>query len=179
MSKNWYVLQVKTGCENKVRETLTKMFTEDFKDHKDALGQILVPSENILEMRSGKKRETQRKFYPGYVLIEADLSDEVWHLIKSMPNVVKFVGGRSDKPVALTPPEVDRIMQRVQESVDKPKPKVLFEAGEIVRVIDGPFADFSGTIEEVNYDKNRLRVAVLIFGRSTPVDLDFSQVEKS
>ena len=145
----------------------------------EKFGEILVPTEEVVEMREGQKRKSERKFFPGYVLVQMELDDETWHLVKSVPKVMGFIGGTPDKPAPITDKEADAILQRVQEGVEKPKPKVLFEPGEVVRVTHGPFNDFNGVVEEVNYEKNRLRVAVLIFGRSTPVELEFGQVEKS
>jgi transcriptional antiterminator NusG len=145
----------------------------------DMFGQILVPTEEIVEMKGGQKRRSDRKFFPGYVLVEMEMNDESWHLVKEVPKVMGFIGGTSDRPAPISEKEADTILNRVQEGVDKPRPKILFEPGEMVRVVDGPFNDFNGTIEEVNYEKSRLRVAVLIFGRSTPVELDFHQVEKT
>ena len=145
----------------------------------DMFGDILVPTEEIVEMKGGQKRRSDRKFFPGYVLVEMEMNDESWHLVKEVPKVMGFIGGTSDKPAPISEKEADTILNRVQEGVDKPRPKILFEPGEMVRVVDGPFNDFNGTIEEVNYEKSRLRVAVLIFGRSTPVELDFHQVEKT
>jgi len=144
----------------------------------DKFGEILVPTEEVIEMRAGQKRKSDRKFFPGYVLVQMEMMDDTWHLVKEVPKVMGFVGGSSDKPAPITDREAEKILQRVQDGVEKPRPKVLFEAGEVVRVTEGPFADFNGVVEEVNYEKNRLRVAVLIFGRSTPVELEFSQVEK-
>jgi len=144
----------------------------------EKFGQILVPTEEVVEMRSGQKRKSDRKFFPGYVLVQMEMDDETWHLVKSVPKVMGFIGGSSDQPAPITEKEADTILQRVQEGTEKPRPKILFEPGEVVRVIDGPFNDFNGVVEEVNYEKNRLRVAVLIFGRSTPVELEFGQVEK-
>jgi transcriptional antiterminator NusG len=144
----------------------------------DKFGEILVPTEEVVEMREGQKRRSERKFFPGYVLVQMEMDDETWHLVKEVPKVLGFIGGSSDRPAPITEKEADHILQRVQEGVDKPRPKVLFEPGEVVRVTDGPFNDFSGVVEQVNYEKNRLQVAVQILGRSTPVELDFSQVEK-
>jgi transcriptional antiterminator NusG len=144
----------------------------------DKFGQILVPTEEVVEMRDGQKRKSSRKFFPGYVLIQMDMDDDSWHLVKDAPKVMGFIGGTSDKPAAITEKEADAILNRVQEGAEKPRPKVLFEPGEVVRINDGPFNDFNGVVEEVDYDKSRLRVEVSIFGRSTPVDLEFSQVEK-
>jgi transcriptional antiterminator NusG len=141
-------------------------------------GEILVPTEEVVEMREGQKRSTSRKFFPGYVLVQMDMNDDTWHLVKDVPRVMGFIGGTSDRPAPISDREAQSILDRVQEGVEKPRPKVLFEPGEMVRIIDGPFNDFSGVVEEVDYEKSRLRVSVLIFGRSTPVDLEFGQVEK-
>jgi transcriptional antiterminator NusG len=142
-------------------------------------GDILVPTEEVVEIRDGKKRKSERKFYPGYVLVNMVMNDETWHLVKSTPRVLGFIGGTADKPAPITEREAEQILQRVESGVDKPRPKTMFEAGEMVRVNDGPFADFNGVVEEVDYEKSRLKVAVLIFGRSTPVELEFRQVEKA
>jgi|TARA_B110000003_G_scaffold83968_1_gene85956 transcriptional antiterminator NusG len=144
----------------------------------DKFGEILIPTEEVVEMKEGAKRSTERKFFPGYVLVQMEMNDETWHLVKEVPKVLGFIGGSSDRPAPITEVEANRILQRVEEGVDKPQPKVLFEPGELVRVTDGPFNDFSGVVEKVNYEKNRLQVAVQILGRSTPVELDFEQVEK-
>lgn len=177
MAKRWYVVQAYSGYENKVKlaveERVQRLGMQDlFED-------ILVPTEEVVEMREGQKRKSERKFFPGYVLVKMEMNDDSWHLIKDTPRVLGFIGGTSDRPAPITEKEVDNILQRVQDGVEKPRPKTLFEVGEIVRVIDGPFNDFNGAVEEVNYEKNKLRVAVLIFGRSTPVELDFGQVEKT
>jgi transcriptional antiterminator NusG len=140
---------------------------------------ILVPTEEVVEMKGGQKRRSDRKFFPGYVLVEMEMTNETWHLVKDVPKVMGFIGGTADKPAPISQKEADAILNRVQEGVDKPRPKVLFEPGEMVRVVDGPFNDFNGVVEEVDYDKSRLKVAVLIFGRSTPVELEFHQVEKA
>ena len=145
-------------------------------EHK--FGEILIPTEEVVEMKDGAKRSTERKFFPGYVLVQMEMGDETWHLVKEVPKVLGFIGGSGDRPAPITEIEAERILQRVVDGVDKPQPKVLFEPGELVRVTDGPFNDFSGVVEKVNYEKNRLEVAVQILGRSTPVELDFSQVEK-
>jgi transcriptional antiterminator NusG len=138
-----------------------------------------VPTEEVVEMKEGKKRSSERKFFPGYVLVEMDLDDETWHLVKEVPKVLGFIGGSSDRPAPISEKEANSILDRVEEGIDKPRPKILFEPGEVVRVVDGPFNDFSGVVENVNYDKSKLRVAVQILGRSTPVELEFTQVEKS
>tara|TARA_R110000868_G_scaffold35134_1_gene126104 strand:- start:47575 stop:48108 length:534 start_codon:yes stop_codon:yes gene_type:complete len=174
MSFKWYVLQVHSSKEKLVKQMLEKRVKDDRLEHK--VGEILVPTENIVELRSGQKRKSERRFYPGYVLLEIDMDDAIWHLIRSIPKVSGFIGG--DTPTPLTDEEANKMISQVEESVENVKPKTLFENGEVVRVIDGPFADFSAVVEDVNYEKNRLKVSVLIFGRSTPVELDFSQVEK-
>lgn len=174
--KRWYVVHAYSGFENYVKQALSERIVLDQVE--DKFGQILVPTEEVVELRAGQKRKSERKFFPGYVLVEMDMDDLTWHLVRSIPKVLGFIGGTSDKPAPISPKEAETILQRMQDSTDKPKPKILFENGELVRVIDGPFADFNGTVEEVNYEKNRLRVAVLIFGRSTPVELQFDQVEK-
>ncbi len=176
MAMRWYVVQAYSGYEAKVKTMLQERIKLNELDN--MFGQILVPTEEVVEMRAGQKRKSERKFFPGYVLVEMEMADESWHLVKETPRVMGFIGGTSDRPAPITEREVNAILQRLEDSTDKPKPKTLFEPGELVRVIDGPFADFSATVESVNYDKNRLQVSVLIFGRSTPVELEFSQVEK-
>lgn len=177
MAKRWYVVHAYSGYEKNVMRTLR----ERVKLHamEEYFGEILVPTEEVVEMRAGQKRKSERKFYPGYVLVQMDMNDDTWHLVKSTPRVMGFIGGTADKPAPISEAEANAILQRVQEGVEQPRPKTLFEPGEMVRVIDGPFADFSGVVEEVNYAKSKLQVAVTIFGRSTPVELDFGQVEKS
>jgi transcriptional antiterminator NusG len=150
-----------------------------FMGMEDYFGDVLVPTEEVVEIRDGKKRKSERKFYPGYVLVQMDMNDDSWHLVKGTSRVLGFIGGTADKPSPITEREADAILQRVSERADNPRPKTLFEVGEVVRVTEGPFADFNGVVEEADYDKSRIKVAVLIFGRSTPVDLEFSQVEKS
>ena len=176
MALRWYVIHAYSGFEQQVIRSLE----ERIKLHsmEDKFGQILVPTEEVVEMRDGQKRKSSRKFFPGYVLIQMDMDDDSWHLVKDAPKVMGFIGGTSDKPAAITEKEANAILNRVLEGVEKPRPKVLFEPGEVVRINDGPFNDFNGVVEEVDYDKSRLRVEVSIFGRSTPVDLEFSQVEK-
>jgi len=176
MAKHWFVVHAYSGFENKVKLSLEERIERSGLD--ESFGEILVPTEEVVEMREGQKRKSQRKFFPGYVLVNMELDDETWHLVKNTPKVMGFVGGTETRPVPISQREADEILQRVQDGVEKPRPKVLFEPGEVVRVIDGPFNDFNGVVEEINYEKNKLRVAVLIFGRSTPVELDFSQVEK-
>jgi transcriptional antiterminator NusG len=177
MSKRWYVIHAFSGFEKQVQRSLTERIARAGME--DMFGDILVPTEEVVEMKGGQKRRSDRKFFPGYVLVEMEMNDETWHLVKEVPKVMGFIGGTSDKPAPISPKEANTILSRVQEGVDKPRPKILFEPGEMVRVVDGPFNDFNGTVEEVNYEKNRLRVAVLIFGRSTPVELNFHQVEKA
>jgi len=177
MSKRWYVIHAFSGFEKQVQRSLTERITRAGME--DMFGDVLVPTEEVVEMKGGQKRRSDRKFFPGYVLVEMEMNDETWHLVKEVPKVMGFIGGTSDKPAAISQKEADTILSRVQEGVDKPRPKILFEPGEMVRVVDGPFNDFNGTVEEVNYEKSRLRVAVLIFGRSTPVELNFHQVEKA
>jgi transcription termination/antitermination protein NusG len=175
----WYILQVKPGSENRVVELLRNKISVEHME--EMFGEIINPTEEVVEMKGGQKKTSERKIFPGYVLIMMQMNDQTWHLVKSINvaqrYVLGFVGG--GKPTPITNQEADRILQRVREGVDKPRPKTLFEPGEVVRVTEGPFADFNGVVEDVNYEKNRLRVAVLIFGRSTPVELEFSQVEKS
>jgi transcriptional antiterminator NusG len=177
MSLQWYVVHAYSGFENQVKRTLQERITRSGMQEK--FGDILVPTEEVVEMRDGAKRKSERKFFPGYVLVQMEMNDDTWHLVKDAPKVMGFIGGTSDRPAPISQREADSILQRVQEGADKPRPKVLFEVGEVVRVIDGPFNDFNGVVEEVNYDKSRLRVSVLIFGRSTPVELEFGQVEKA
>jgi len=186
MAKRWYVVHAYSGFEHQVRRSLIERVAR--AEMQEKFGDVLVPTEEVIEMRGGQKRKSERKFFPGYVLVQIEstgdgkavrIDDECWHLVKETPKVMGFIGGTADRPLPITDKEADAILRRVQEGVDKPRPKVLFEPGELVRVIDGPFNDFNGTVEEVNYEKSRLRVAVLIFGRSTPVELEFAQVEKA
>jgi len=177
MSKRWYVVHAYSGYEKRVSASLTEQI--ELQGMQDLFGEILVPTESVVEMRDGKKRKSERKFYPGYVLVEMDMNDESWHLVKDTPRVMGFIGGTAEKPAPLTSKEADAILQRVKEGVDKPTQKTIYEPGEVVRVIDGPFADFNGTVEKVNYEKSRLQVSVSIFGRATPVELEFSQVDKA
>ncbi len=176
MALRWYVVHAYSGFENQVVTSLKERIVRG--GMQDKFGEILVPTEEVVEMREGQKRKSDRKFFPGYVLVQMEMDDAAWHLVKDVPKVMGFIGGTSDKPAPITEKEAQAILQRVHEGVDKPRPKVLFEPGEVVRVTDGPFNDFNGVVEEVNYEKSRLRVAVLIFGRSTPVELEFGQVEK-
>lgn len=176
MALRWYVVHAYSGFENHVKRSLEER-VERF-GMQEKFGQILVPTEEVIEMRDGQKRKSDRKFFPGYVLVQMDMDDETWHLVKDVPRVMGFIGGTSDRPAPISEKEAMAILDRVQEGAEKPRPKVLFEPGEVVRITDGPFNDFNGVVEEVDYEKSRLRVAVLIFGRSTPVELEFGQVEK-
>ncbi|GKT11982.1 MAG: transcription termination/antitermination protein NusG [Thiomicrorhabdus sp.] len=176
MAKRWYVVHAYSGYEKKVQRSLQEYveragLEEDF-------GEVLVPCEEVVEIRDGKKRTSERKFFPGYVLVQMEMNESSWHLVKSVPQVMGFIGGTSDRPAPISQKEVDRILDRVSNSVDKPRPKVMYEPGEMVRVVDGPFKDFEAILDAVDYDKNKLQVSVLIFGRSTPVELEFTQVEK-
>jgi len=176
MAKRWYVVHAYSGFEQQVRRSLAERVNR--MGMQDLFGDILVPTEEVVEMREGQKRKSERKFFPGYVLVQMEMNDDTWHLVKDAPKVLGFIGGTGDRPTPITDAEADAILQRVQEGVEKPRPKVLFEPGELVRITDGPFNDFNGVVEEVDYDKSKLRVSVLIFGRSTPVELEFGQVEK-
>ena len=184
--KRWYVVHAYSGFEKSVAQALRDRILR--MDMEEKFGDVMVPTEEVVEMRSGQKRRSERKFFPGYVLVQIATHDEAgipridsesWHLVKETPKVMGFIGGTAAQPLPIRDDEADAILARVQEGVEKPRPKVLFEAGQMVRVIDGPFNDFNGVVEEVNYEKSRLRVAVLIFGRSTPVELEFGQVEKA
>jgi transcriptional antiterminator NusG len=176
MSKRWFVVHAYSGFEKQVMRSLTERVR--LAEMEDRFGDILVPTEEVVEMKNGVKRKTERKFFPGYVLVQMEMSEETWHLVKECPKVMGFIGGKADRPAPISDREAEAILNRVRTTVDAPRPKTLFEPGEMVRVSDGPFADFNGTVEEVNYEKSRLRVAVMIFGRSTPVELEFTQVEK-
>jgi transcriptional antiterminator NusG len=177
MSLQWYVVHAYSNFEHKVKESLIERVRR--AGLQDRFGEILVPTEEVVEMRDGQRRKSERKFFPGYVLVQMEMDDETWHLVKEVPKVLGFIGGSSDRPAPISDKEAQAILNRVQEGVDKPRPKILFEPGEVVRVTDGPFNDFSGVVEQVNYDKSKVRVAVQILGRSTPVELDFGQVEKA
>ncbi|MCS6786495.1 MAG: transcription termination/antitermination protein NusG [Thiobacillaceae bacterium] len=177
MAMQWYVVHAYSGFEKSVQRALKERIAR--AGMQDKFGEILVPTEEVVEMKGGHKSVTERKFFPGYVLVQMEMNDDTWHLVKSTPKVTGFVGGTATKPSPISEKEVQAILQQIQEGVEKPKPKVLYEPGELVRIIDGPFNEFNGTVEEVNYEKNKLRVSVTIFGRATPVELDFSQVEKA
>ncbi len=177
MALRWYVIHAYSNYENQVKKALEERVKRAGLEQ--YFGKVLVPTEEVVEMRQGQQRKSERKFFPGYVLVQMELNDETWHLVKEVPRVLGFIGGTSDRPAPITEAEAEGILNRVEAGVNKPRPKILFEVGEVVRVIEGPFKDFNGVVEEVNYEKSKLRVSVLIFGRSTPVELDFSQVEKA
>ncbi|MDR0715973.1 MAG: transcription termination/antitermination protein NusG [Azoarcus sp.] len=177
MAKRWYVVHVYSGFEKSVRRALIERITRAGMDA--SFGQILVPVEEVVEMKGGQKSVSERKFFPGYVLVEMEMNDETWHLVKSTQKVTGFVGGSANKPMPVPQRDVDKILQQMQEGVERPRPKVLFEVGEVVRVKEGAFTDFHGTVEDANYEKSKLKVSVTIFGRATPVELDFAQVEKA
>jgi transcriptional antiterminator NusG len=177
MAKRWYVVHTYSQFEKSVQRALVERIARE--GMADLFGQILVPVEEVVELKSGQKNISERKFFPGYVLVEMEMTDESWHLVKNTPKVTGFLGGSAMKPTPISQKEVDNIMSQMQAGVEKPRPKVLFEVGEAVRVKEGPFTDFHGMVEDVNYDKSKLRVAVTIFGRSTPVELNFGQVEKA
>ncbi|HFC8517885.1 TPA: transcription termination/antitermination protein NusG [Neisseria weaveri] len=176
MSKRWYVVQAYSGFEKNVQKTLKERIARESME--DYFGQILVPVEEVVEIKNGRKTISERKFYPGYVLVEMEMTDDSWHLVKSTPRVSGFIGGTSNRPMPISQREVEGILQQVKVGVEKPKPKIEFEIGQQVRVNEGPFADFNGIVDEVNYERNKLRVSVQIFGRETPVELEFNQVEK-
>ena len=177
MAMRWYVIHVYSGFEKKVASSIREQAEQ--KGLADKFEEILVPTEEVVEMKRGQKAISERRFFPGYILVQMEMTDETWHLVKSTPKVTGFIGGSAMRPTPISEKEVENILHQVQEGVEKPKPKVLFEAGESVRVTEGPFTDFNGTVEEVNYEKSKIRVSVLIFGRATPVELDFGQVEKA
>lgn len=176
-NKRWYVVHAYSGMEKSVRKALLERIARS--GMQDQFGDILVPTEEVVEVKNGQKAVTERRFFPGYVLVEMDMTDESWHLVKNTAKVTGFVGGKANRPTPISPKEVEKIMAQMQEGVEKPRPKTLFEVGEMVRVKEGPFTDFNGNVEEVNYEKSRLRVSVTIFGRATPVELEFGQVEKA
>ena len=177
MAMRWYVVHAFSGFEKRVQKEIRERAVRE--GLVDSFGEILVPVEEVVEMRNGQKTTSERKFYPGYVLVQMELDDRTWHLVKNTPRVTGFVGGSVGRPHPLSEREAEAILQRIREGVEKPRPRFSFEPGETVRVADGPFKDFNGVVEEVNYDKSKLRVSVTVFGRSTPVELDFAQVEKT
>jgi transcriptional antiterminator NusG len=176
MSKNWYVVHTYSGYENKAKQSLEERIRKLGKD--ELFGEVLVPTENIVEVVKGKKKESRRKFFPGYILVNMELNEETWYIVKNTPKITGFVGGTTNPP-PIPEEEVSKITQQIADGSLKPKPKIIFEKGEAVRIIDGPFTSFSGIVEEVKPEKGKIRVSVSIFGRSTPVELDFAQVEKS
>jgi len=177
MTMRWYVVHAYSGQEKSIQQALIERIRRS--GMADKFGQVLVPTEEVVEMKGGQKALSERRFFPGYILVEMEMTDDTWHLVKSTPKVTGFIGGTAMKPTPISQKEVDNILHQVQEGVEKPRPKVLFEVGESVRVTEGPFADFNGNVEEVNYEKSKIRVSVLIFVRATPVELDFGQVEKA
>jgi transcriptional antiterminator NusG len=177
MALRWYVVHAYSNFENKVKLALEeRIIREGLEQY---FGKILVPTEEVVEMRMGQQRKSERKFFPGYVLVQMELTDETWHLVKDVPRVLGFIGGTSDRPASISEKEAMSILNRVEDGVNKPRPKTMFEVGEVIRVIDGPFKDFNGVVEEVNYEKSKIKISVLIFGRSTSVELGFGQIEKS
>jgi transcriptional antiterminator NusG len=177
VAKRWYIVHAYSNFEKKVAEAIRE--GAQSRGLADQFEEILVPTEKVVEVRRGRKIDTERKFFPGYVLVKCDLTDEAYHLIKNTPKVTGFLGADKSKPIPISETEANRILQQVQEGIDRPKPSIRFEIGEQVRVADGPFASFNGTVEEVDDDRSRLKVAVSIFGRATPVELEFAQVEKT
>lgn len=176
MGMRWYAVQAFSGYEKSVLRALQERIVRS--NLQDMFGQILVPVEEVVEMKAGQKSISERKLYPGYVLVQMDMNDDSWHLVKSTPRVTAFIGGTALKPTPIKDKEVDIILQRMDDSKSNPTQKLTFEKGESVRIIDGPFKDFSGNVEDINYEKSKLRVSVVIFGRATPVELEFDQIEK-
>ena len=176
MGMRWYAVQAFSGFEKSVKAGIEERISRNEMAH--FFGDILVPVEEVVEMKAGVKKISERKLYPGYVLVQMEMNDDSWHLVKSTPRVTAFIGGSAQKPTPIKDKEVEIILQRMDDSKSNPTQKMHFEKGEAVRVIDGPFKDFSGTVEDVNYEKSKLRVSVVIFGRATPVELEFTQVER-
>ncbi|AKC60707.1 transcription termination/antitermination protein NusG [Blochmannia endosymbiont of Camponotus (Colobopsis) obliquus] len=177
LKKRWYVVQVFSGFEGRVAHSLREHIK--LRGMNDVFGEVMVPTEEVVEIRGGQRRKSERKFFPGYVLVQMIMNESNWHFVRGIPRVMGFIGGTSDKPSPIGDKEVSSIMNKLQQIGEKPRPKTLFEPGELVRVNNGPFADFHGVVEDVDYEKSRLKVSVSIFGRATPVELDFVQVEKS
>jgi transcriptional antiterminator NusG len=175
-NKRWYVVHAYSGMEKAVERNLRERI--DRSEMQEKFGRILVPMEEVVELKNGKKSVSERRFFPGYVLVEMEMADDSWHLVKHTSKVTGFVGGAKNRPSPISEAEVLKIVHQMQEGVEKPRPKVQWEVGELVRIKEGPFTDFNGAVEDVNYDKSKVRVAVTIFGRATPVELDFAQVEK-
>jgi transcription termination/antitermination protein NusG len=175
-NKRWYVVHAYAGMEKAVERNLRERI--DRSEMQSKFGQILVPVEEVVELKNGKRTVSERRFFPGYVLVEMEMADDTWHLVKHTNKVTGFVGGAKNRPSPISEAEVLKIVHQMQEGVDKPRPKVLWEVGELVRIKEGPFADFNGAVEDVNYEKSKVRVSVTIFGRATPVELDFTQIEK-
>ena len=176
MSKRWYIIQAFSGYEKQVQRSLLERINRS--EFSEFFGDVLVPTEEVVEMKDGKKRTTERKLFPGYVLIEMEMKDETWHIVKNCPNINGFIGGTPENPAPITKAEADRILNRINQAADKPRHKTLFEAGEEVLVIDGPFTDFKGLVEKVDYEKSKLHLTVSVFNRPTPVELEFDKVEK-
>jgi transcriptional antiterminator NusG len=174
---DWYVIQAFSNCEKKVKAAIEERI--EISGLSEMFGEIMIPTEQVTELKKGQKKQLERKFFPGYMLVQMEMNDDTWHLVRKTSNVMGFIGGSKNKPVPLTERELNNIVNRVDEAVERPKFKTVFESGETVRINDGPFNDFNGTVEEVDYEKNLIKVSVSIFGKSTPVELNFSQVEKS
>ncbi|MGY8772112.1 MAG: transcription termination/antitermination protein NusG [Gammaproteobacteria bacterium] len=174
---NWYVIMAYSGYELKVKAAIEERIA--LAGLQDQFGEILVPTESVIELKSGAKKKTERKFFPGYILIEMEMNDDTWQLVKHTPRVSTFVGGKKDKPSSISKSDVDNILNRIEVGEEAPRPKTLFEPGEVIRVCDGPFNDFNGIVEEVDYERSKAKVSVQILGRSTPVQLDFMQIEKT
>ena len=176
MTKRWYAVQAYSGYEKIVQKGLLERI--EISEIKDQFGDVLVPVEEVVELKAGQKTISERRLYPGYVLVQMDMNDDSWHLVRSTPKVTAFIGGTALKPTPIKDKEVELILRRMDDSKVNPTQKLTFEVGESIRVIDGPFKDFSGSVQEINYEKNKLRVEVVIFGRATPVELDFGQIQK-
>ncbi len=174
---NWYVIQAFSNCELKVKAALEERI--EMSGLSEKFGEIMIPTEQVTELKKGQKKQLERKFFPGYMLVKMEMNDDTWHLVRKTPNVMGFIGGSRNRPHPLSDQEFNKIVNRVDEAVEKPKFKTVFESGETVRINDGPFNDFTGIVEEVDYENNSIKVSVSIFGKSTPVDLNFSQVEKN